>query len=316
MAVGLNRPPLSCGPRSGTMRPMRWRWILCLATAMCAACATLKAPKVPLPERLVVELRPDVPGSATMELVLLPAGTFEMGNTDSGRDVVYSWCSLDCERPRHTVRISRPFYMATTEVTQAQWEAVMGRWPEEPPSETYGKGARHPAYFVSWHDAQAFVAALNRAQRGKLRLPSEAEWEYACRGSADNPHRYAPFYFGDDPQCHMTECAPCELFGKYMVYDCPKERCGCEAAGSRLPNDYGLYDLLGNLCEWCQDTWHDDYAGAPANGAAWEDPAHYARVVRGGYWGYGACACRSAYRAWLPPHRRDIHVGFRIVRDP
>lgn len=290
---------------------IRLTLIACVLSMLASSIAGARQPD----NRVVISLKAGQPDAATMAFALIPAGSFEMGNTDVGRDPSYSWCDLLCERPRHTVSIGRPFYMGVTEVTQKQWLAVMGKWPQEGPKKDFGKGGGYPAYFISWHDAQEFVAELNKLGQGTFRLPSEAEWEYACRGSENNPHRYAPFSFGDDAQCGMTDCPPCDLFGKYMVYTCNSRQKGCFPAGSLLPNDYGLYDMHGNVCEWIEDAWHDDYNGAPADGSAWLDPPHHARVVRSGYWWYGATACRTAYRAWLPPDQRDVNTGFRVVRE-
>ncbi len=283
----------------------------------------------PASNRIIIHLQAGLPSGATMAFARIPAGTFEMGNTRLGRDLSYSWCDYNsCELPRHAVTFKKPFYMGVTEVTQKQWLAVMGKWPFEGPKKQFGLGDNYPAYFISWNDAQEFVAALNRstgipardehgqdAHAPKFRLPSEAEWEYACRGSEKNPNRYAPFYFGDDPQCNMTACDPCDLFSKFMVYSCNSKESGCFPAGSLLPNDYGLYDMHGNVCEWCEDAWHDDYNGAPVDGSAWLDPPHFTRVLRGGYWWYGATACRTAYRAWLPPDQRDVNTGLRVVME-
>jgi len=157
---------------------------------------------------LSIDLPGLAPGARPLRMVRIPAGSFWMGTTGTSRDGNSGY-----ELPRHQVNIGYDFYMGETEVTQAQWHAIMG----SNPASGYGVGNDHPVYYVSWDDCQAFIAALNELGQGTFRLPSEAEWEYACRGSASNPNRYAPFSFGDDLSVTaLSSCQFSTLFDQYM----------------------------------------------------------------------------------------------------
>ncbi len=261
-----------------------------------------------------------LPGLSTdarpLKMVRIPAGTFLMGNTGTERDQ-NSWC-IECEYPRHEVTIDSDFFISETEITQAQWREVMGTNP----SEGYGVGDDYPVYNVSWDDCQSFVNALNARNEGYFRLPTEAEWEYACRGSAANPNRYDPFSFGDDPGIDLSSCNFSQVLDQYMWW------CGnwgdpsplrCQVA-QKSPNDYGLYDMHGNCWEWCLDWWQADFYSTPE--ATRPSPvcinnASGYHVLRGGTWGFLARDCRSSVRyssALLTnPDYRNNTVSFRIV---
>jgi formylglycine-generating enzyme required for sulfatase activity len=211
------------------------------------------------------------------------------------------------------VQIGYPFYFGKYEITQAQWLAVMGSWPGTAPNSVYGLGDDYPAYYVSWGDCQAFVDGLNQTGQGTFRLPSEAEWEYACRGSESNSNRYDRFYFGDS-DCPSTGATTCNL-GDYAWWSGNSQVFGTKVVGMKIPNDYGLYDVCGNVWEWCLDYSHDDYTGAPADGSAWTDPTSSYRITRGGSWQLDANYCRSAYRNNESPASRAAWFGFRVVRE-
>ena len=245
-----------------------------------------------------------------MAFMCIPAGSFTMGSPsgESGRD--------SNEGPVHQVNIGYDFYMGKTEVTQAQWLAVMGSWPNRDPADYFfGLGDNHPAYFISWNDCQNFITEINKLGQGTFRLPSEAEWEYACRAGTSTR-----FFFGDSLECDNSceDCAAGVLSGNrtdYMWYCGNKSPYGSKPVGGKLPNAFGLYDMHGNVWEWCQDYYHDSYDGAPADGSAWESPSAR-RVIRGGSWYYDARLCRSALRdANLPASRGNL-LGFRVVRTP
>ena len=254
-----------------------------------------------------------LPGDVPLEIVHIPAGSFQMGSpdTEGSRDAD--------EAPVHGVTIDYDFYMGRTEVTQAQWLALMGIWPGKAPESGRGLGDDYPAYFVSWNDARDFISALNTRifgdgqGPGVYRLPSEAEWEYACRAGTTTR-----FSFGDSLDCAAT-CLDCVvetggLRSDFMWYCGNNDPHGAKAAGTKHPNAWGLHDMHGNLWEWCQDWYHDSYMGAPLDGGAWESPAGTHRVVRGGHWGNSAKWCRSANRAGLAPDDPRHLVGFRLAR--
>ena len=226
--------------------------------------------------------------SIGMEFVLIPAGDFEMGSPTTGADD----SEYRAETPAHRVTIQNAFYLGTYEVTQAQWSEVMG------PNPSYFAGDDLPVERVSWDDVQAFIKQLN-AKEGtdKYRLPSEAEWEYACR--AGTTTRYS---FGDDDL----------NLGEYAWYG--DENGTTHPVGQKKPNPWWLYDMHGNVREWVQDAFHGDYNGAPSNGSAWDGGPHSLRIVRGGSWLDGADYCRSAKRRTDEPGNRRGTVGFRLVR--
>jgi formylglycine-generating enzyme required for sulfatase activity len=237
--------------------------------------------------------------SIGMEFVLIPAGEFDMGSP-SDEEGRHYW-----EGPLHHVTIEDPFYMGKYEVTQAQWCAIMG----DNPSNFAGDDDR-PVECVSWDDVQDFIRKLNEKEgTDKYRLPSEAEWEYACRAGTST--RYS---FGDDDDYAN--------FGDYAWY---YSNSGSQThpVGQKKPNPWGLYDMHGNVLEWVQDCRHSDYIGAPADGSAWIVACEYdygspytIRVIRGGSWcGDGVEFCRSASRRFGDPHVRSLNLGFRLLRE-
>lgn len=227
--------------------------------------------------QLIEQLGNDV----SLELVHIPAGTFLMGSPDSepGRD-------LD-ESPQHEVRISA-FAMGIYPVTQAQWQAVMGDNP------SYFKGDNRPVETVSWHDAVEFCQKLSQQSGRTYRLPSEAEWEYACRAGTTTPYS-----FGES------------LAKSQANYDSGSTT----DVGSFPPNDFGLYDMHGNVWEWCADDWHETYDGAPTDGSAWVEggKSNQRLIFRGGSWGTFPRYCRSAYRNSYDPDLRSDYIGFRVA---
>lgn len=209
--------------------------------------------------------------------VALPGGEFMMGSATGNPD----------EKPAHRVRLS-PFEMGKYEVTQAQWQAVMGDTP------SYFKGANRPVEQVSWHDAQQFIERLNGREDGYLyRLPTEAEWEYACRAGSrgDYAGKLDQVAWYDDNSESMTH-----------------------PVGSLQPNAWGLYDLHGNVYEWCQDVYDKDYY-AQSPSADPQGPASGTfRVKRGGGYGFPAAFLRSSVRDLYAPTYRFNFLGLRLVR--
>ena len=259
-----------------------------------------------------------------IDMVWIPPGSFMMGSTDAEAQAAYEnaksflnekaqlkWYTS--EKPRHQVTIREGFYMGRYEVTQAQWQTVKGttvqrqRDKANPSWSTYGEGDNYPMYYVSWNEAQEFIEKLNQMNDGyTYRLPTEAEWEYACRAGTATA-----FAFGDSlssDQANFDGNYPYGGAGK-GVY---REKMA--PVGSFQPNAWGLYDMHGNVWEWCQDWLHDSYNGAPTDGSAWLTGGEQkSRVVRGGSFDFGASHLRSAFHLGLPPAFRQDGTGFRVV---
>ncbi len=224
------------------------------------------------------------------DMVSVAGGSFTMGCKDAQRD---GSCEDD-EKPAHTVRVS-DFSIGKYEVTQAQWRAVMG----SDPSELYNKGCDQcPVERVSWNDIQDFLKKLN-AQTGKrYRLPTEAEWEYAARGG--NQSR-GYLYSGSN------------TIDEVAWYD-DNSGGNTRPVGGKKHNELGLYDMSGNVWEWCEDDWHSNYNGAPTDGRAWVDSSRASnRVNRGGGWISVARYCRAALRDSNTPTFRSYSLGFRLA---
>ena len=245
--------------------------------------------------------REDLGNSVGLDMVLIPGGSFMMGSPLDEPQ------RHNCESPQHHVTV-QPFYMGPDLVTQAQWEIVAGWKPIESQlklNTSEFKGDRHPVDSVSWHDAVEFCARLSAKTGRQYGLPSEAEWEYACRAGT-----ITPFYHG----ATITPDLACY---KFLVYrETPGEK---QWKRSTTPvrtfpaNAWGLYDMHGNVWEWCADVWHGHYRGAPTDGSAWLDQrADIHGMVRGGSWASPPRDCRSAARGTLIP---DFHkgAGFRVV---
>jgi formylglycine-generating enzyme required for sulfatase activity len=235
-----------------------------------------------------------------MKFILIPPGSFMMGSgisaKETGSHYGLSTQYYEGEHPQHRVTISRSFYFQTTEVTQGQWQKVMGNNPSH--FKYYGENC--PVESVSWHDTQEFIKRLKEIEgTDKYRLPTEAEWEYACRAGSSTR-----FCFGDDDQM-LEEYA--------WYYNNSGGR--THPVSQKKPNAWGLYDMHGNVWEWCQD-WYGPYPKGhvtdpkgPSSGKA--------LVSRGGSWCYGVGHIRSAIRIKLNPniHNTFGTFGFRVARD-
>ncbi|TRU49935.1 MAG: serine/threonine-protein kinase pkn1 [Microcystis aeruginosa Ma_QC_Ca_00000000_S207] len=219
----------------------------------------------------------------TLEMVSLPAGKFLMGSSES-----------DSEKPPHQVKVNS-FAIGKYPITQAQYEAVMGNNPSR-----FQNNPQNPVEQVSWNDAQAFCQKLSQITGKTYRLPTEAEWEYACR--AGTTTRY---YFGDDDN----------QLGNY-AWGSENSNDTTHPVGQKKPNAWGLYDMSGNVWEWCEDDWHDSYKNAPDDGTAWIDNDNRSqspKCLRGGSWRYFPFSCRSAYRDWFDPVNHYVILGFRVA---
>jgi formylglycine-generating enzyme required for sulfatase activity len=214
----------------------------------------------------------------------------------------------DREKPVHTVQIN-DYYLSRHPVIQAQWEKIMGY-----NSSTFQGNEKLPVETINWVEAQEFIRLLNKRTGLNYRLPSEAEWEYAARERGDkvrfgNGKNIAvPTEINFNGEQHMDSTHPYLVRGQYRKETTP--------VGSFLANDLGLFDLSGNVWEWCADVWHDNYQGAPQNGSAWiESGDRTCRVFRGGSWGENAFNCRASYRQGGLIGNRNAHVGFRVARS-
>jgi eukaryotic-like serine/threonine-protein kinase len=232
----------------------------------------------------------DCGGNVPLEVVLIPAGSFQMGTAATG------YAQLVCSRPVHTVTFSKDFYIGKYEVTQYQYQAVMGTNPS-----FFTNDLNNPVADVTWEKAVEFCQALSLKSGRTVRLPSEAEWEYACKGDQGNVD--TTFSYGSDVAQLVN----------YAWYNLNANN-ATHVVGLKLPNSLGLYDMMGNVVEWCQDVWHNDYGSAPNDGSAWTlggDQSHH--VGRGGAWAYDPDFCRSAVRYWISTIHPDGVVGFRVV---
>ncbi len=230
-----------------------------------------------------------------IEMVQVPGGTFMMGSpkTEKGR-------SSD-EGPEHKVTI-KSFYMSKYPITQAQWEAVMGNNP------SHFKGQNRPVETISWDDAVKFFQRLSELTGKEYHLPSEAQWEYGCRaGDSTKP----PFHVG---KTITTDLA--NYNGDYIYASEPKGvyRKETTDVGSFPPNAFGLYDMHGNVWEWCADVWHKNYQGAPTDGSAWQEVKEGGgRLLRGGSFGNDPNYCRTAYRVRNSSDYRYGRIGVRAA---
>jgi len=239
-----------------------------------------------------------LPGDVPLELVQIPAGSFTMGSPSSELGRMFD------ESPQHLVTIAQPFWLGRTEITKAQWEALMGAAPWDGRQNVI-TDPDSPAVFISWDDTQEFIAALNDYTGETFRLPSESEWEYAARAASGNR-----FYWGADNDYTQT--------GNYAWWDENADFAGenyAHIVAQKLPNNWGLYDTSGNVYEWCQDWYHSSYQDAPDDGSAWEFPLGAMRIRRGGSYASPGQYCRCAYRSLATPNTASDAVGFRIALD-
>ncbi|MEM7725667.1 MAG: formylglycine-generating enzyme family protein, partial [Cyanobacteria bacterium P01_A01_bin.45] len=244
----------------------------------------------------------DLGNGVTLEMIKIPGGSFIMGAPEDEKE------SRGSERPQHQVNI-QPFFMGKYQVTQEQYQGITG----ENPSQFQGK--KRPVEKVNWCDGVEFCEQLSKLTGKEYRLPSEAEWEYACRAGTTTP-----FHFGETITTDLANYR-----GDYYTYGAaPKGDYHAETTdvGSFPANPFGLYDMHGNIWEWCFDNWHKNYKGAPIDGSAWLDNNdNLSRkididVLRGGSWDDHPKNCRSAYRNFdYRAVRDDVvnNVGFRVV---
>jgi len=261
----------------------------------------------------------DLGNGVEMDFVGIPAGNFQMGDNQGGGD--------DDEKPVHQVNISKGFWMGKFEVTQKQFRQFINetRYKTDAEKQGYsyvydgsswkkenGKywgnvfvGDDRPVVCVSWNDAKEFCKWLSEKTKSNIHLPSEAEWEYACRAGT-----ITAFCYGNDLDSRQAN-----FDGNYPYGNGSKEVYLKKtiAVGSFKPNAFGLYDMYGNVWEWCEDEYHSNYEGAPDDGSAWVNGSDSLRVVRGGSWVGVAGDCRSAYRSRGAPGGALYSGGFRVA---
>jgi formylglycine-generating enzyme required for sulfatase activity len=234
----------------------------------------------------------DLGNGVTLELVLIPPGKFQMGAPAEEQD-------RSSDEQLHEVEITRPFYLGKYEVTQEQYQQVMGTNPSN------FKGKRWPVEKVSWQDAQAFCKELSGRTGKTLRLPTEAEWEYACRAGTTTAFHFGKALNGLQGNNDGNYPYGVDDKGPYRAQTCQ--------VGIYAPNPWGLYDMHGNVWEWCADWYSKDYSPGLI-----KDPQGQfegdTRVLRGGSWFDPSRICRSAFRGKYPPATFIDHVGFRIGR--
>ena len=241
----------------------------------------------------------DLGNSVNLEMVYIPGGKFLMGTEDEEIERLvkkFGWEYFRREKPQHEVTV-QPFFMGKFQITQKQWRVIASLPKIErdlEPDPSHFKGNDLPVEKVSWEDAEEFCQRLSKQTGKEYRLPSEAEWEYACRAGTTTS-----YYFGDT----ITD----NLANYYLtVYD-------TTAVGIYTPNTFGLYDIFGNVWEWCQDDWHDNYKGSPNDGSAWLSRQGITKVLRGGSWFRIPNLCRSAFRYYNSRNYCSSLIGFRIV---
>jgi formylglycine-generating enzyme required for sulfatase activity len=271
-----------------------------------------------------IEVTPERPTPAgrpvRQRLRWIPPGRFLMGSPEDepGRH--------DWEGPQHEVTLASGFWLFDTPCTQALWQAVMGENPSR-----FQSPAR-PVDSVCWDNVQKFLVRINERVPGlELRLPSEAQWEYACRvgtttalytggidivGENNAPALDPIAWYGGNSGVNF-ELENGYDMSEWLEKQYDHKRAGTHLVRRKAPNAWSLYDMLGNVWEWCADHWHDSYQGAPADGTAWldanPDPGAY-RVIRGGSWIDHARYARSAYRQGTEPGNRNDNLGFRCAR--
>ncbi|HYW20869.1 MAG TPA: bifunctional serine/threonine-protein kinase/formylglycine-generating enzyme family protein [Nodularia sp. (in: cyanobacteria)] len=235
----------------------------------------------------------DLGDGIILEMTSIPAGEFIMGSPEHEESHEHT------ESPQHRVKIA-PFFMGTFPITQAQFRAIMNASP------SYMVGDDHPVECVSWNAVVDFCTLISQKTGRNYRLPSEAEWEYACRAGTKTS-----FHFGN---AINTDLANYDGRYVYRAGARGEYRQTTTPVGTFSPNAFGLYDMHGNVWEWCQDIWHDDYIGAPTDGSAWErERSSICRVLRGGSWYGYPWYCRSAARGRGKQGDWKLYYGFRVA---
>jgi formylglycine-generating enzyme required for sulfatase activity len=263
----------------------------------------------------------DLGNGIGLDMVLIPGGSFLMGSPEDELE------RSESEGPQRTVTVPH-FFLGKYSVTQAQWQAVLAlpqvnRELESDPSKFKGNDPRgngeaaRPVENVSWYDAVEFCDRLSQLTGRPYRLPSEAEWEYACRAGTTTPFHFGETITTDLANYDGTDDPDGRWSGSYGRGPKGIYRQETTTVGSfGVANAFGLFDMHGNVWEWCLDHWHSNYEGAPTDGSAWiTDNEEASRLLRGGSWKYDPRNCRSASRSYYVnfPDSRNYNIGFRVV---
>ncbi|TRU19088.1 MAG: peptidase C14 [Microcystis aeruginosa Ma_QC_B_20070730_S2] len=253
----------------------------------------------------------DLGNDITLEMVAIPGGTFTMGTEDEEIERLvkkFDRQYFSREKPQHQVTLPS-FYMGKYPITQAQWQAIAATAKIDIDLETNPSnftGNELPVERVTWYQATEFCKRLSRETKQEYRLPSEAEWEYACRAGTTTP-----FYFGETITGKLANHNASNTYADEPKGEYRKET---TPVGQFPPNAFGLYDMHGNVWEWCADTWHDNYDGAPTDGSVWTKNGNDNRSpLRGGSWCNYPYYCRSAYRFSNSRRDNSFDFGFRVV---
>jgi len=269
------------------------RCVLAAVVLLCVGVSSLLADEPAKPAEVQVTKEKTIENSIGIEFVPIPAGTFTMGSPAAEKD-------RDDDETQHQVTLTKSFYMGRTEVTQGQWKKVMGTEPWKG-QDYVQEGDDYPAVYISWDDAVEFCKKLSAMENRVYRLPTEAEWEYACRGGTKTA-----FSFGDD-EADLSKYA---WFDGNAYYVDEKY---AHQVGQKLPNAFGLYDMHGNVCEWCSD-WYSEYPSGPLTDPQGPNTGS-SRVLRGGSWYVGPGFVRCADRCFNSPGRRNSYYGFRLLLE-
>lgn len=268
--------------------------------------------RTPLTAQGFVEPLLEVADALPLTMVLVPGGRYLMGQTEAEKEELIRQVGEEDykkyyarELPQHSVTVPS-FFMGRYPITQAQYERVMGRNPATEYDTDRFVAANKPVVGVNWHDAVAFCDRLSSLTARPYRLPTEAEWEYACRAGTTTPFSVGKTLTTEVANYDGNTTYDNGPKGEYRKETTPVDHFG-------VANAFGLCDMHGNVYEWCQDYWHSNYEGAPVDGSAWvEGGDSDRRILRGGSWGGFPRSCRSAFRYDFVPGLDDDFVGFRV----
>ena len=287
---------------------------LTLISLLVVACAHLPQPQFEPLQTFQDRMANGQPGPV---MVVVPAGNFMVGSIPHSSHTPQKIQPYKTEFPQHKITIERPFAIGKFELTFREYDKFVNATGYAKPSDV-GWGTKHwgrndtPVFNINWYDAQKYLVWLSQQTGHHYRLPTEAEWEYAARAGSTTP-----FQFGNciDPK-------QANFHGRETYSDCPVTdlyRGKVLATGTFPPNAWDLHDIHGNILEWTQDCWHDNYVDAPDDGTAWMDQGDNAncgrRVLRGGSWSGRAIDLRLALRSHNKSKHKSIFIGFRVVRE-